>query len=207
MQAFADRPAVAETLQTGLATFYSRSRRERWCKGETSGAYLRVLSVHADCDGDSLIFLCDPIGPACHTGAPSCWFSGVSVVGEPGGGVIASAGPAGAALPTLLSLERTVADRAAAPPPSDGAKPSWTARLLADTPLLLSKVREEADELARAVEDGEGADRVAAEAADLAYHAVVALRAAGVPVADVLAVLRGRFGLSGVLEKAGRGKK
>ena len=206
MQAFADRAAVAETLQTGLATFYSRSRSERWCKGETSGAYLRVLSVHADCDGDSLIFLCDPIGPACHTGAPSCWFSSVSVA-EEGGGVSASQGADGAALPTLLSLERTVAARATAPPPSDGAKPSWTARLLADTPLLLSKVREEADELARAVEDGEGSERVASEAADLLYHAVVTLRAAGVPLSDVMAVLRGRFGVSGVLEKAGRGKK
>jgi len=206
MQAFADRASVAETLQTGLATFYSRSRAERWCKGETSGAYLRVLSAHADCDGDSLILLCDPIGPACHTGAPSCWFSSVSVA-EPGGGVSTAAGPAGAALPTLLSLERTVAGRVAAPPPEAGSKPSWTARLLADQPLLLSKVREEADELARAVEDGEGPGRVAAEAADLAYHAVVALRAAGVPVADVLAVLRSRFGVSGILEKAARPPK
>ena len=205
MQAFADRAGIAESLQTGLATFYSRSRGERWCKGETSGHYLRVLSAHADCDGDSVILLCDPIGPACHTGAPTCWFSAAYPAG--GGAVASASGPAGAALPTLLALERTVADRATAPPPDDGAKPSWTARLLADPALLVSKVREEADGLARALEENEGADRVASEAADLAYHAVVLLRAAGVPVEDVLAKLRGRFGVSGVVEKAGRPPK
>ena len=114
------------------------------------------------------------------------------------------AGRDAAPLPTLSSLERTVAARAAAPPPDDGAKPSWTARLLADEPLLASKVREEADELARALTEREGRDRVASEAGDLIYHALVLLRAGGVTLEEVGAVLRGREGVSGVVEKAGR---
>jgi len=216
MQAFADRAAVSETLQTGLATFRSRSRGGRWCKGETSGAYLFVSSVHADCDGDSLVYLSEPAGPACHTGSPSCWFS-VAEVAKSGdedvASVAARAGDRSAApLPTLLSLERTIAQRAAeaasANSNSEPAKPpSWTAKLLADPKLLCSKVREEADELARALEDSEGKERVASEAADLLYHAAVLLNAAGVQMEDVGAVLRKRFGTSGVVEKASRKKK
>lgn len=232
MQAFADRAAVAETLQTGLATFRSRSRGGRWCKGETSGAYLLVSSVHADCDGDSLVYLSDPVGPACHTGAPSCWFSVAEVAAEAGDGggegegkgdvvaasVASRAGDRSAApLPTLLSLERTIAQRAAeaaeasssTSPSGNNDKPkppSWTAKLLADEKLLCSKVREEADELARALEASEGKERVASEAADLLYHAAVLLNAAGVGMEDVGAVLRKRFGTSGVVEKASRKK-
>lgn len=75
MQAFADRAAVSETLQTGLATFYSRSRSGRWCKGETSGHFIKVGSVFPDCDRDSLVYLGEPIGPACHTVSPPLRFS------------------------------------------------------------------------------------------------------------------------------------
>ena len=222
MQAFSDRAAVSETLQTGLATFRSRSRGGRWCKGETSGHYLLVSSVHADCDGDSLVYLSRPIGPACHTGAPSCWFS---VAEREGGGseedgatppptttIAARSGDRSSApLPTLLALERTIAQRAkeaseASSSTSSAKKPSWTAKLLADPELLCSKVREEADELCRALEDGEGKERVASEAADLLYHAAVLMNLAGVGMEDVGAVLRKRFGTSGVAEKASRKK-
>lgn len=227
MQAFADRAAVSETLQTGLATFRSRSRGGRWCKGETSGHYLLVSSVHADCDGDSLVYLSRPIGPACHTGAPSCWFSVAEVAakkeveGEEGRAAAAPAAAVVAArsddrssapLPTLLALERTIAQRAkeaseaSSSSTSSSSKPSWTAKLLADPKLLCSKVREEADELCRALEDDEGKERVASEAADLLYHAAVLLNLAGVGMEDVGAVLRKRFGTSGVVEKASRKK-
>lgn len=223
MQAFSDRAAVSETLQTGLATFRSRSRGGRWCKGETSGHYLLVSSVHADCDGDSLVYLSEPAGPACHTGAPSCWFSVADVASKKeeegaaavGATVAARAGDRSAApLPTLLVLERTIAQRAAeasaeastSQSSSSSSKPSWTAKLLADPKLLCSKVREEADELCRALEDGEGKERVASEAADLLYHAAVLMNLAGVGVEDVGAVLRKRFGTSGVAEKASRKK-
>jgi len=244
MQAYSDRAAVCETLQTGLATFYSRSRRGRWCKGETSGAYIRVLSVHADCDRDSLVYLGDPIGPACHTGARTCWFKRVAAVpvaaaveqdaAEEEGAAAAPAQQqqhqerrrqqqevrdegeserhgAGAPLTTLLALERTIAERrreaeedAADPaaPPKD--KPSWTARLLADEALLCRKVREEAGELCETLERREGRGRAASEAADLLYHAMVLLNAQEVPFTDVMRVLRKRFGVSGVAEKAAR---
>lgn len=86
-------------------------------------------------------------------------------------------------------------------------KPSWTARLLADPALLCSKVREEAGELAQALEQHEGKERVASEAADLLYHAMVLLRAEGVAAEDVLRVLRQRFGTSGIAEKAARGQQ
>lgn len=242
MQAYSDRAAVCETLQTGLATFYSRSRAGRWCKGETSGAYIRVLSVHADCDRDSLVYLGDPIGPACHTGARTCWFTRAGVLPAEGDdedeNAVASAASAvhdegdcarhgaGAPLTTLLALERTIAERrreaeeeaeaeAAAGPSSSSSspssapkkKPSWTARLLADEALLCKKVREEAGELCETLERGEGPERAASEAADLLYHAMVVLNAQGVPIGDVMRVLRRRFGVSGVEEKAARPPK
>jgi phosphoribosyl-ATP pyrophosphohydrolase/phosphoribosyl-AMP cyclohydrolase len=189
-----------------LATFYSRSRKERWCKGETSGAFLGVSSVHADCDGDSLVYLSTPAGPACHTGAPSCWFAGAAVAGEGGGVDPLPAGRRAAPLSTLLALERTIAARKASPP-APGSAPSWTARLLADPALAGAKVREEAGELADAVAGAEGAARVASEAADLLYHALALLATAGVTLADVAAVLRAREGVSGVTEKAARAAK
>lgn len=227
MQAYSDRAAVCETLQTGLATFYSRSRQGRWCKGETSGAYIRVLSVHADCDRDSLVYLGDPIGPACHTGARTCWFTraGVLLPGNDGDGgdeAVRDEGDcachgAGAPLTTLLALERTIAERRreaeeeASTSSSTGdepkKKPSWTARLLADEALLCKKVREEAGELCETLELGEGKARAASEAADLLYHAMVLLNAQGVPIGDVMRVLRRRFGVSGVEEKAARPPK
>ena len=82
MQGFSDRNALSETLQTGLATFFSRSRKGRWCKGETSGNYLRVQSVFLDCDRDSVIYLCEPDGPTCHTGARTCWFERADLEAE-----------------------------------------------------------------------------------------------------------------------------
>ena len=137
---------------------------------------------------------------------PSCWFTSASLGGD--GGVATSSGCPAAALPTLLALQATVDARAAdARSPTPGAKPSWTARLLADPALLCSKVREEADELCRTLEDGEGGTRSASEAADLLYHALVLLRTQGVGVPEVLAVLRARFGVSGVAEKAARPAK
>ncbi|KAK9838255.1 hypothetical protein WJX81_000460 [Elliptochloris bilobata] len=201
MQAFADRNAVSETLQTGLATFYSRSRKGRWCKGETSEHYINVLSMHPDCDRDSLIYLSSPIGPACHTGAPTCWFSeaklGDAGLHEAGGHADRAHAPA----TTLMVLERTIQQRRSAPV---GGKPSWTQRLLADPALACAKVREEAGELCAALEGKEGPERAASEAADLLYHSLVLLNLQGVAVEDVLRVLRQRFGTSGIAEKAAR---
>ncbi|KAL6755302.1 hypothetical protein V8C86DRAFT_1790739 [Haematococcus lacustris] len=198
MQAFADRAALNETLQTGLGTFYSRSRRQRWCKGESSGHFLRVQRVFLDCDRDALVYLSDPLGPACHTGAS-----------EPG---VQEAGSSGSSqhMPasTLWALERIIEDRRqalAAQQPGD--KPSWTAKLLSDPQLLCRKVREEAGELCQSLEQQEGRERSASEMADLLYHAMVLLNVQGVSLEEVMRVLRQRFATSGLEEKASRKPK
>jgi len=120
----------------------------------------------------------------------------------PGGGL---GGPDGA-LSTLQELEYTIAQRAAEPVSPD-VKPSWTRRLLSDPALLCSKVREEAGELCATLEQQEGKERTASEAADLVYHATVLLQSQGLAWADVMAVLRSRAGVSGIAEKASRPKK
>lgn len=181
--------AVQHNLSARLATFYSRSRGGRWCKGETSGHFINVQRVFLDCDRDSIIYLGDPIGPACHTvradgihrhhhhisiiqGAQSCWFEEVT-----GSGAGVSTVKNEGAIPrsTLLALEAIIAAREAEAG-IPGAKPSWTAKLLGNPELLASKVREEAGELCEAAAQQEGRDRVASEAADLLYHALVLLR-------------------------------
>lgn len=209
MQAFADRAALAETMQTRLATFYSRSRKGRWCKGESSGHFIKVLRVFTDCDNDSIIYLSDPIGPACHTGAKTCWFT--EACGDHDHVHIHGAHTSADNVPltTLYALEKTIADRrraaeAAAAPAAPDAKPSWTVRLLQSPELLCKKVREEAGELCQTLEANEGRERAASEAADLLYHAMVLLNLQGVPMEEVMAVLRKRFGTSGVEEKASR---
>lgn len=210
MQAYADRNAICETLQTGLATFYSRSRRERWCKGETSGHFIKVSQVFADCDKDSIIYLGDPIGPACHTGARTCWFTEAEV-GADGG--VSSCGKhehhaAHSPATTLYALERTIQQRREEMGhEKEGAKPSWTARLLSNPELLCKKVREEAGELCQTLEAGEGKERAASEMADLLYHSMVLLNVQGVAMEDVMRVLRQRFGTSGIEEKASRPPK
>lgn len=209
MQAYADQAALSETLQTGLATFYSRSRKERWCKGETSGNYISVKNVFTDCDRDSIIYLGDPDGPSCHTGARCCWFAEVERLD----GMVISRGhyesDEHTPLTTLPALERVIVQRR-----DDmesgleaGGKPSWTSRLLSNRELLCRKVREEADELCRTLEEGEGKARTASEMADLLYHSLVLLNVQGVTVEEVLRTLRSRFGVSGVEEKASRKPK
>ncbi len=74
MVAFMDQEALDKTRETGLAHFHSRSRGRLWMKGETSGHVLKVLEIRVDCDQDALVMICEPHGPACHTGAPSCFY-------------------------------------------------------------------------------------------------------------------------------------
>lgn len=201
MQAFTDRAGLEETLETGLATFYSRSRQERWCKGETSGNFIKVASVHVDCDKDSVIYLGVPIGPACHTGAETCYFN---LLDEQGMRV--KEGGVQKASSTMFQLEETILERKRGTAEPNGGKPSWTAKLLANPELACKKVREEADELCRTWEDQEGRERTVSEMADLLYHAMTVLAIQGVQLEEVNAELRRRFGVSGVEEKATRSK-
>jgi phosphoribosyl-AMP cyclohydrolase / phosphoribosyl-ATP pyrophosphohydrolase len=166
MLGYADRDALERSLETGLLTFHSRTRGRSWTKGETSGNVLRIVALHGDCDGDTVLALVDPAGPSCHTGQTSCFD----------------------AAPTLPRLARTLEARRHAPPAG-----SYTARLLADRNHRLKKLGEEAVELALACADGDR-DRVREEAADLLYHVLVACLAEDVTLEAILDTLDGRAG-------------
>jgi phosphoribosyl-ATP pyrophosphohydrolase/phosphoribosyl-AMP cyclohydrolase len=192
MVAWMNAEALRRTLATGRAIFYSRSRQSLWEKGETSGNGLVVSSVHADCDADTLLLLVDPEGPSCHTGRPACFFRRVAENGE------AVDEPREAAA-FLWELEAEIASRA-----SGAADRSYTKALLdGGARKIGDKLREEADELARAIES-ESDDRVASEAADVVYHLLVGLKLRGVPLRRVIEVLAGRAGVSGIDEKRAR---
>jgi phosphoribosyl-ATP pyrophosphohydrolase/phosphoribosyl-AMP cyclohydrolase len=170
MLGYMNREALAATLGSGLATFFSRSRQRLWEKGETSGNRLRVLSVHEDCDGDALLVLADPEGPTCHLGTQSC-FGGEGPTG-PG---------------WLAELSRIVAARAAS-----GDESSYTRSLLAEGPARVAqKVGEEGVELALAAVTRDSAG-CAEEAADLIYHVAVLMEAKGFGWDEVIATLRSR---------------
>jgi phosphoribosyl-ATP pyrophosphohydrolase/phosphoribosyl-AMP cyclohydrolase len=163
MVAHADREALEHTIATGEMHFRSRSRG-LWHKGATSGNTQRVVSIVADCDGDAVLARVRPSGPACHTGATSCFGATENEEG------------------TLHRLEAVIAERAAAPD-SDN-ETSYTRRLLADRNLRLKKLGEESAELVLACADGDRA-RAVEEGADLFYHTLVALRALGAGLADL----------------------
>ena len=170
MLAFMDRAALDETLSSGEATFFSRSRGGRWRKGETSGDRLKVVSVTPDCDGDAVLVRVEPVGNACHLNRVSCFGD----EDAPG-------------LGRLARLEQTIAIRAAADPSE-----SWTAKLLASGPKRIAqKVGEEGVETALAGAAGDEAE-LASEAADLVYHLLVLLKARGLSLQDVLDVLESR---------------
>lgn len=192
MMAFADEEAIEQTLATGFAHFYSRSRQQLWKKGESSGNVLQVRSVWVDCDGDALIYLVDPEGPSCHTGAETCFFRRLD---PEGGGRAAIAN----AQPTLLRLERTLEARR-----TSTADESYTKSLLdAGAAKIDEKIREEAIELGQALREQADA-RVASEAADVLYHLLVGLILRKIPLRQVLTELSRRFAQSGHEEKASR---
>jgi len=171
MVAHADREALEKTLATGEMHYRSRSRG-LWHKGETSGNVQRVVSLDADCDGDAVLARVRPAGPACHTGSVSCF--GALALGAD----------------VLGTLDRSLAERAAGAD-VPGERPSYTRKLLVDRNLRLKKIGEEAAELVTALADGER-ERIAEEAADLIYPAMVGLVGAGLTLAEVRKVLEER---------------
>ena len=174
MLGYMNREALAATETTGRVTFWSRSKGRLWTKGETSGHYLEVCSISADCDRDTLLILALPAGPACHLGTATCW---------------------GAEAPRSLAqrleflgrLEQIIAQRIADPPPG-----SYTAKLVEQgLTRIAQKVGEEGVELALAAvtQDDEA---VIGEAADLFYHSTLLLKAKGLSLAQVAAELEAR---------------
>jgi phosphoribosyl-AMP cyclohydrolase / phosphoribosyl-ATP pyrophosphohydrolase len=170
--AYANAEAVARTRETGELHLWSRSRDELWHKGATSGHTQRVRALRLDCDGDALLALVEPAGPACHTGERTCFHNGELEPPAPH--------------EVLPALERTLSERAAERP--DG---SYTVELLDDPPRIGEKVMEEAEEVARAARE-ESDERVAEEAADVLYHLGVLLHSRGRSLRDAQEVLVGR---------------
>jgi phosphoribosyl-ATP pyrophosphohydrolase/phosphoribosyl-AMP cyclohydrolase len=170
MLAYMDRAALQETLQSGEATFFSRSRGGRWRKGESSGNRMKVTNVQLDCDGDTLLVSVAPGGPACHRGTVTCWGDEAAI-----------------GIGRLAALERTIVARARA-----SQAQSYTAKLLAKGPKRIAqKVGEEGVETALAGAAGEPGE-VCEEAADLLYHLTVLLHARGLALEDVMQVLKAR---------------
>jgi phosphoribosyl-ATP pyrophosphohydrolase/phosphoribosyl-AMP cyclohydrolase len=172
--AYANAEAVARTHETGELHLWSRSRNELWRKGATSGNTQAVKALRVDCDGDSLLALVDPAGPACHTGERTCFFTGDLEPPAPH--------------EVLPALERTLRARQAERPEG-----SYTVALLDDPAHIGAKVEEEAEEVARAARE-ETDERVDSEAADVLYHLLVLLRSRDRSLADAAEVLRDRRG-------------
>ncbi|TML33208.1 MAG: bifunctional phosphoribosyl-AMP cyclohydrolase/phosphoribosyl-ATP diphosphatase HisIE [Actinobacteria bacterium] len=170
--AYMNAEALERTRETGETHFWSRSRQELWHKGETSGNVQRVRELRFDCDLDAVLALVEPAGPACHTGERTCFHNGDLEPPAPH-----------EALPVL---ERTVESRREERPEG-----SYTAELLADPARIGAKVREEADEAARAA-DGESDQRLREEAADVLYHLTVLMASRGLRLADAYEELNGR---------------
>ncbi|HEY2850749.1 MAG TPA: bifunctional phosphoribosyl-AMP cyclohydrolase/phosphoribosyl-ATP diphosphatase HisIE [Gemmatimonadaceae bacterium] len=169
MVAFASRESLERTLASGEMHYHSRTRG-LWHKGATSGNTQRVVSLTADCDRDAVLARVVSRGPACHTGAVTCF-----------GDIPAE---------TFAELDTTIDERAVS-----GGSTSYTARLLADRNLRLKKIGEEASEFVTACADGV-AGRASEEAADVLYHVLVALHAAGGSLATLRESLRSRRQIS-----------
>jgi phosphoribosyl-AMP cyclohydrolase / phosphoribosyl-ATP pyrophosphohydrolase len=170
--AWMNAESLAHTRRTGEIHFYSRSRQELWHKGATSGNTMAVRAIRYDCDGDALLALVEPAGPACHTGERTCFHRGELEPQAPG--------------EVLGTLQRTIDDRARTRPEG-----SYTVSLLDDPALAGAKVQEEAEEVVRAARE-ESDERVAEEGADVLYHLAVLMRGRDLSLADAERVLDGR---------------
>lgn len=174
MLGYMNRDALAATQATGRVTFWSRSKGRLWTKGETSGHFLKLKEIAADCDGDALLILAEPNGPACHNGTATCWGEEPPRSAAEKGGFVAE-------------LERVIADRIASRPQG-----SYTSKLLAEGPLRIAqKVGEEGLELALAAVAQSDAE-IVGEAADLLYHTLLLLQVKGLSWSQVVAELESR---------------
>jgi phosphoribosyl-ATP pyrophosphohydrolase/phosphoribosyl-AMP cyclohydrolase len=172
--AYVNAQALELTRSTGELHLWSRSRQELWHKGATSGNVQKVRALRLDCDGDALLALVEPAGPACHTGERTCFHQGELEPSAPH--------------EILPGLERTLSDRARERPAG-----SYTVRLLDEPALIGEKVTEEAEEVTRAARE-ESNERVDEEAADLLYHLLVLMHSRGRVLADAERVLDARRG-------------
>lgn len=193
MVAWMNAEALRLTRETGLVHFWSRSRQALWKKGETSGNTLALVELRLDCDGDTVLARVRPAGPACHTGATTCFFH-VDGAGDDDGVPAAEGAQILVRLAAILEARRDAAT---------GEK-SYTRSLLdAGMPKILAKIAEEHGELAAELPAGPD-DKVVHETADLLFHIMVGLTSRRIPIERVFAELARRFGTSGHVEKASR---
>lgn len=179
MLGYMNEQSLAHTKESGLVTFWSRSRQELWQKGTTSGNVLRLVEIREDCDGDALLVLAEPAGPTCHTGEASCFFRTVDE--QP----VANRAPASAVLTQLADL----IEQRKQQQPND----SYTVKLLRGGPERIGKkVGEEATEVVIGAMKGDQAE-LAYESADLIYHLFVLLAHQGVAPERVWAELTRRY--------------
>jgi phosphoribosyl-AMP cyclohydrolase / phosphoribosyl-ATP pyrophosphohydrolase len=185
--AYANEEALRLTVETGEVHFFSRSRERIWRKGEESGHVLKLKQLRYDCDGDAILAMVEPSGPACHTGERTCFYRELGGSASTEKDAPAAPGePEPVAHEALAALRRTLRDRAAERPEG-----SYTVKLLDDPTLIGEKVEEEAEEVARAARE-ESDERVAEEAADLLYHLSVLLASRELPLAAAMEVLNAR---------------
>ena len=173
MLGYMNAQALAATQASGRVTFWSRSKQRLWTKGETSGNYLLVREVAADCDRDALLIAAEPVGPACHLGTVTCWGDAPRARAE--------------RLAFLGQLESIIASRMSERPPG-----SYTTKLM-DEGLgrLAQKIGEEGVELALAAVT-QSDDKILGEAADLLFHMLLLLKAKGLSLAQVADTLKSR---------------
>ena len=187
MLAYLNEEALRLTMETGEVHLYSRSRDEIWHKGATSGNFQRVTQLRYDCDGDAVVALVEPAGPACHTGERSCFYRDLEGTAESAVDAPPAPGePVPVPFEALAGLERTLIERK-----RDRPSGSYTVELLDDPSLAAAKVKEEAAEVVKAVK-GESEERIAEEAADVMYHMAVLMLSRGVSMAEALQILNGR---------------
>ncbi len=196
MLAYMNEEAYNLTLSTGYAHYFSRSRQRLWKKGESSGHTQEIVDVIIDCDGDTVVLKVKQNGVACHTGRKSCFFTSVLQERE----ILAQEVDTSAVYGVVDTLYHTILERK-----SYSNKKSWTKKLLDDPALLYAKIREEADELATAIEK-ESDEQVIYEAADLLYHSLVGLASRDITPDRVKQELGRRFGTGGIEEKQNRNK-
>ncbi|MFT7824350.1 MAG: bifunctional phosphoribosyl-AMP cyclohydrolase/phosphoribosyl-ATP diphosphatase HisIE [Sulfurimonas sp.] len=197
MLAYMNEEAYTLTLETGFAHYFSRSRQRIWKKGESSGHTQEVKDILLDCDADTIILKIKQNGVACHTGRKSCFFTSVLQDRT----IMDKEVDTDAIYGVVDTLYHTILERKNA----DESEKSWTKKLLNDKGLMLSKIREEADEVCVAISE-ESDEQVIYESADLLYHTLVGLGYRDISPDRVKQELARRFGMSGIKEKESRKK-
>jgi len=196
MLAYMNEEAFNLTQSTGYAHYFSRSKQRIWKKGESSNHTQEVHDILLDCDADTVILKIKQNGVACHTGRKSCFFTSITKEKT----ILEKEVDTDAMYGVVDTLYHTILERKN----DTESKKSWTKKLLNDKELMLSKIREEADEVCVAINE-ESDEQVIYESADLLYHTLVGLGYRNVSPDRVKQELARRFGMSGIEEKEQRG--